>query len=162
MWLGGKSTIFFVSPAENSKPPSGATITSDRCLIHIRDAAHSESYVCPPHHQGGWHTTFCNTLQHIATHYNTLYHTATHYITHTASYCNTLQHAATRCNTLQHAATRCNTLQHTATHYIATQYTAIHYNTPQHTTTHCVTLQGTPCFEFDISDRLRFKLYMRG
>jgi len=32
-----------VSPAENSKPPSGGTITTDRCLTHIRDAAHSES-----------------------------------------------------------------------------------------------------------------------
>ena len=38
-----KNTIFFVSPAENSKPPSGGTITTDRCLTHIRDAAHSES-----------------------------------------------------------------------------------------------------------------------
>jgi len=34
---------FFVSPAENSKPPSGGTITNNRCIIHIRDAAHSES-----------------------------------------------------------------------------------------------------------------------
>jgi len=30
-------------PAENSKPPSGGTITTDWCLTHIRDAAHSES-----------------------------------------------------------------------------------------------------------------------
>jgi len=29
--------------AENSKPPSGGTITNDRCLSHIRDGAHSES-----------------------------------------------------------------------------------------------------------------------
>jgi len=28
----------------NSKFPSGGTITKDRCLIHIRDAAHSKSY----------------------------------------------------------------------------------------------------------------------
>jgi len=34
-----------VSPAENSKPPSGGTITTDRCLTHIRDAAHSNSKV---------------------------------------------------------------------------------------------------------------------
>jgi hypothetical protein len=27
----------------NSKPPSGGTNTTDRCLTHIRDAAHSES-----------------------------------------------------------------------------------------------------------------------
>jgi len=27
----------------NSKPPSGGTITTDRCLTHIRDAAHSEN-----------------------------------------------------------------------------------------------------------------------
>jgi len=33
-----------VSPAENSKPPSGGTITTDRCLTHIRDAAHSERW----------------------------------------------------------------------------------------------------------------------
>jgi len=32
-----------VSPAENSKPPSGGTITTDWCLTHIRDAAHSEN-----------------------------------------------------------------------------------------------------------------------
>jgi len=32
-----------VSPAKNSKPPSGGTITNDRCLTHIRDATHSES-----------------------------------------------------------------------------------------------------------------------
>jgi len=32
-----------------------------------------------------------------------------------ATYCNTLQHTATHC-TLQHTATHCNTLQHTATH----------------------------------------------
>ena len=38
-----KNTIFFVSPAENSKPPSGGTVTTDRCLTHIRDAAHSEN-----------------------------------------------------------------------------------------------------------------------
>ena len=38
-----KNTIFFMSPAEHSKPPSGGTITTDRCLTHIRDAAHSES-----------------------------------------------------------------------------------------------------------------------
>ena len=38
-----KNTIFFVSPTENSKPPSGGTITNDRCLTHMRDAAHSES-----------------------------------------------------------------------------------------------------------------------
>jgi len=38
-----KNTIFLVSPAENSKPPSGGTITTDRCLTHLRDAAHSES-----------------------------------------------------------------------------------------------------------------------
>ena len=38
-----KNTIFFVSPAENSKPPSGGTITTDRCLTHIRDAMHTES-----------------------------------------------------------------------------------------------------------------------
>jgi len=40
-----KNTIFFVSPAENSKPPSGGTITNDWCLTHIRDAAHSECTV---------------------------------------------------------------------------------------------------------------------
>jgi len=34
-----------VSPAENSKPPSGGTITADRCLANIRDAAHSESFL---------------------------------------------------------------------------------------------------------------------
>jgi len=28
------------------------------------------------------------------------------------SFCNTLQHTATHCNTLQHTATHCNTLQH--------------------------------------------------
>jgi len=38
-----KNTIFFVSPAENSKPPSGWTIITERCLNHIRDAVHSES-----------------------------------------------------------------------------------------------------------------------
>jgi len=38
------NTIFFVSPAENSKPPSGGTVTTDRCLTHTRDAAHSESF----------------------------------------------------------------------------------------------------------------------
>ena len=27
------------------KPPSGGTITTDRCLTHIRDAAHSESFL---------------------------------------------------------------------------------------------------------------------
>jgi len=27
----------------NSKPPSGGTINTDRCLTHIRDAAHSKS-----------------------------------------------------------------------------------------------------------------------
>ena len=32
-----------MSPAENSKPPSGGSITTDQCLTHIRDAAHSES-----------------------------------------------------------------------------------------------------------------------
>jgi len=32
-----------VSPAENSNPPSGETISTDRCLTHIRDAAHGES-----------------------------------------------------------------------------------------------------------------------
>jgi len=32
-----------VSPAENSKPPSSGTITTDWCLTHIRDAAHSEN-----------------------------------------------------------------------------------------------------------------------
>ena len=31
-----------MSPAENSKPPSGGTITNDRCITHIRDAVHSE------------------------------------------------------------------------------------------------------------------------
>ena len=39
-----KNTIFFVSPAENSKPPSGGTITTDRGLTRIRDAAHSDCY----------------------------------------------------------------------------------------------------------------------
>jgi len=43
-----KNTIFFVSPAENSKPPSGGTITTDRCLTHIRDAAHSENTMAQP------------------------------------------------------------------------------------------------------------------
>jgi len=32
-----------MSPAENSKSPSGGSINIDRCLTHIRDAAHSES-----------------------------------------------------------------------------------------------------------------------
>ena len=40
-----KNTIFSASPAENFKPPSCGTITTDRCLTHIRDAAHSESRV---------------------------------------------------------------------------------------------------------------------
>ena len=39
-----KNTIFFVSPAKNSKPPSGGTINTDRCLTLIRDAAHSETF----------------------------------------------------------------------------------------------------------------------
>ena len=32
-----------MSPVENSKPLSGGTITTDRCLTYIWDAAHSES-----------------------------------------------------------------------------------------------------------------------
>jgi len=50
-----KNTIFFASPAENSKPPSGGTITTDRCLTHIRDAAHSESRSLP-----------CSNLVHLS------------------------------------------------------------------------------------------------
>jgi len=82
-----KNTIFFVSPAENSKPPSGATITTDRCLTHIRDAEHSERYPT---------TATCHVLakQCTAAHCNVLKRPATH----TAMHCNTLQHAcATPC-----------------------------------------------------------------
>jgi len=39
-----KKSIVSVSPAENSKPPSGGTITDDRCLTQIRDAEHSETH----------------------------------------------------------------------------------------------------------------------
>jgi len=74
------------------------------------------------------------------------------------SFCNTLQHTATHCNTLQHTATHCNTLQHTATHPLLTvtccnrcavlwlhthlQQSAVCL---QHTATHCNTLQHTHC-----------------
>jgi len=33
----------------NSNPPSNGTITTDRCLTHIRDAAHSENRVWTEH-----------------------------------------------------------------------------------------------------------------
>jgi len=42
-----------VSPAENSKPPSGGSITNERCLTHSQDAAHSESVLqCVATYQG--------------------------------------------------------------------------------------------------------------
>ena len=71
--------------------------------------------------------SYCNALQHTATHCNTLQHTATHCnaLQHTETHCSTLQHScdaletllwpdntATRCSTLQHTANHCNTLQH--------------------------------------------------
>jgi hypothetical protein len=40
--------FFFESPAENYKQPSGGTIPTDRCLAHIRDAAHSDSKLAQP------------------------------------------------------------------------------------------------------------------
>ena len=63
--------------------------------------------------------TYCNTLQHTATHGKentvslcvTRQHTATHCITHQrweATQCNTLQHTARHCNTLQHVARHCD------------------------------------------------------
>ena len=84
-------------------------------------------------------TTYCNTLQHTATHCSTLHHTATHWhcntLHHTVledflrlragevrqpqhpetTHRDTLQHTATHCNTLQHTETNCNRLQHTCT-----------------------------------------------
>jgi len=51
----------------------------------------------------------CNTIQHT-------WPTRIMYERSDISYCNTLQHTATHCNTLQHTATHCNILKHTATH----------------------------------------------
>jgi len=78
--------------------------------------------------------TYCNTLQHTATHcirssntahlLNITYswHTKNMCITHAATHCNTLQHTATHCNTLQHTATHCNTLQYHISHHIFMTY----------------------------------------
>ena len=100
--------------------------------------------------------TFCNTLQHTATHCNILHmhwtESVWYNMLYTATHCNTLQHTATHCNTLQLTATHCNTLythwsefvcynaQSTATHCNTLQHTKTHYNTLQHTATHCNTL----------------------
>ena len=73
--------------------------------------------------------TFCNTLQHSATHCsartgsylvmccNALQRPAAqdvveHAVQHAARNCKTLKYVATHCNTLQHTATHCKTLQH--------------------------------------------------
>ena len=37
-----KTQSFGVSPAENSKPPSGGTNSTDRCLNHVRRRAQRE------------------------------------------------------------------------------------------------------------------------
>jgi len=121
----------------------------------------------PPHSR----LTYCNTLQHDATHCNgrSSQHLSLFLAQSNLTICGTLQHTATAilCNilhtlqqalepaslpfylsfnicTLQHAATHCNTLhtvQHTATHCNTLQHTATHCNTLQHTATHCNTLQ---------------------
>jgi len=102
-----------------------------------------------------WHSMYCNTLQHAATHCNTLHCTATHFIRDTPSVTlnetwlirntqsvtlsyfvtlNEMTHSwHSRTNTLQHTATHCNTLQHTATHC----------NTLHQSATCCITLQHT-------------------
>ena len=95
----------------------------------------------PATHSPRLHTaTYCNKMQHTATHSDS--HatqsalSATHWLRwHTATHCNTLQNTATHCNTLQHTATHCTTLQHTATYCNTLQHTATYCNTLQHTAT---------------------------
>jgi len=109
--------------------------------------------------------TYCNALQHTATHCNTLQHCNaggqgrhskglytsrhcnTHHNTlqHTATYCNTLQHPAAH---LHHTAAHCHIVLlvgrgglHTAKHSTTLQHTAKHYITLQLTAAHCNILQ---------------------
>jgi len=75
------------------------------CRIQMRNAAHS-------------HVSYCNTLQHTATHGNTLQHTQNNTDSFMCVTCliqmrNAAHSHVTYCNTLQHTATHGNTLQHT-------------------------------------------------
>jgi len=112
-------------------------------------------------------TSWCNTLQHPATHCKVLQHTCLllyvlrrvlrvriqYSLQRNATHCDTLQHPATPCNTLQHTATQvpfniCSATGVVRTHLVlagthcnALQRAAIHCNTFQQTATHSNTLQ---------------------
>ena len=114
--------------------------------------ASSWAHILNMNHRNRMPATYCNTLQHTATHRTTsqplnlsltelkhtaprctaLQHTATHYTApqHNATHCTTLYHTATHCTTLQHIAPHCITLHHTATRSNTLQHTA----TQKHTT----------------------------
>ena len=103
--------------------------------------------------------TFCNTLQHSATHirpvlglvlFNCSHGHATHCSTlqHSATLCNMLESfvcevMVTHCNTLQHLAPLCDTKLHTSNRVMGSCCLYSHGHTMQHNATQCNTVQHT-------------------